>query len=177
MESLLVITGPPGAGKSTVARLYADRAQRSALVAGDTFFGFLATGAIEPWLPEADAQNTTVTQAAASAAGSYVRGGYMTVYDGVVGPWFLPTFASAAGLDRVDYVVLLPTADCCAERVDTRQDHGFTSKLATRHMHAQFLNAPIEARHVIRDPPSLAQDVVLAIHEARTNGSLTYTSS
>jgi ABC-type cobalamin/Fe3+-siderophores transport system ATPase subunit len=88
MGSLLAITGPPGAGKSTVARILADRVKPSVLVEGDSFFAFLARGAIPPWLPESNDQNDIVIQAAASAAGRYASGGYMTVYDGVVGPWF-----------------------------------------------------------------------------------------
>lgn len=79
MASLLVVTGPPGAGKSTVARILADRSERSVLVEGDVFFGFLARGAIEPWLPESKQQNEIVTRAAASAAGRYSSAGYMTV--------------------------------------------------------------------------------------------------
>jgi hypothetical protein len=48
-----------------------------------------------PWLPEANEQNAVVTQAAAAAAGRYAAGGFTTVYDGMVGPWFLPTFLNA----------------------------------------------------------------------------------
>lgn len=47
--------GPPGAGKSTVARAVSATFEPSVLVEGDAFFGFLDQGAIEPWLPESRA--------------------------------------------------------------------------------------------------------------------------
>jgi adenylate kinase family enzyme len=52
--SLLVVTGPPGAGKSTVAALLAAQLDHSVLVDGNSFFSFLRVGAIEPWRPEAE---------------------------------------------------------------------------------------------------------------------------
>src|ERR671935_2314858 len=121
---LIVVTGPPGAGKSSVALALVDRFDPSVLVEGDESFRFLRRGAIEPWLREANRQNEVVTRAAATAAGSYADGGYTTVYDGVVGAWFLPTFLEATQLDRLDYVVLLPALERCLDRVRTRTDHG-----------------------------------------------------
>ena len=100
MDWLAVVTGPPGAGKSTLSRALASRFSRSALVEGDAFFAFLAEGAVEPWLPSAREQNDVVIRAAAGAAGRFALGGYATVFDGVVGPWFLPTFASETGVDE-----------------------------------------------------------------------------
>jgi cytidylate kinase len=107
MGSLLIVTGPPGAGKSTVAKLLAASMPRSVLVQGDAFFGFLANGAIDPWLPESHEQNTVVTKAAGKATGEFVVGGFSVVYDGVIGPWFLDTFVTTADLTEVDYAVLL----------------------------------------------------------------------
>jgi chloramphenicol 3-O-phosphotransferase len=72
--SLLVITGPPGAGKSTVAKALADAADRSVLVEGDAFFAFLANGRIDPWLAGSYEQNTIVTEAAAAAALRFALG-------------------------------------------------------------------------------------------------------
>jgi len=111
MGSLLVVTGPPGSGKSTVAKVLAEQVGPSALIEGDQFFAFLAHDAIQPWLPESHQQNTVVVSAAAAATGRFACGGFFTVYDGVVGPWFLPTFGAATGLAELDYVVLMPTVE------------------------------------------------------------------
>ncbi|MGB9280109.1 MAG: AAA family ATPase, partial [Pseudonocardiaceae bacterium] len=143
MGSLLLVTGPPAAGKSTVARILADRFEPSAVVGGDAFFGFLTRGAIPPWLPEANDQNDIVVHAAAAAAGQYASGGYLTVYDGVVYPWFHPAFATATGLAHPDYLVLLPSLERCVERVRTRRGHGFTDEGATRAMHGDFARADV----------------------------------
>lgn len=160
MSSLLIVTGPPGAGKSTVSRALAARFERSALVGGDAFFAFVARGAIPPWLPESHPQNEVVTRAAALATGQFVDGGYDTVYDGVVGPWFLPTFAGATGLASLHYVILLPSVDQCVERVLTREGQEFVGEPAARHMHEHFARATIDDRHVLRDPPETVDGVV-----------------
>jgi len=174
MASLLVVTGPPGAGKSTISSILVDRAEPSVLVAGDAFFGFLARGAIQPWLPESNEQNETVTRAAASAAGRFACEGFATVYDGIVGPWFLSTFASAAGVDELSYVILLPDVERCVARVATREGHGFADVPATRKMHADFAGAHIDRRHVVCDPPGRPEDVADLIDASLRDGSLTH---
>jgi predicted ABC-type ATPase len=165
-SGLLVISGPPGAGKSTTAGLVAARFERSVLVEQDSFFGFIAAGGIAPWLPGAHQQNETVTRAAAAAAGRYVSGGFMVVYDGLIVPRFLHAFADEAGLGGFDYVILLPHEERCVQRVATRQGHGFTDEEETRHMHREFVEAEAEPRYVLRDPPddpSLTADRVIEL--------------
>jgi predicted ABC-type ATPase len=170
MSSLLIVTGPPGAGKSTVARALAARFERSTLIEGDAFFAFVASGAIPPWLPESHGQNHVVVRAAAAATAQFVTGGYTVVYDGVMGPWFLPTFAAATGLGSFHYVILLPSVERCVERVATRDGHGFTDEPATRHMHDQFARADIDPRYVLREPPDDVDDVTDVIHEGFERG-------
>lgn len=87
----IIISGPPGAGKSTVSAQLADRYEPSALVEDDAFFAFLRRGYIEPWKPASQEQNTAVIEAAAAATGRLSAHAWV-IYDGVIGPWSLSTF-------------------------------------------------------------------------------------
>lgn len=78
--STLIINGPPGSGKSTVARLLADESPRGVHLHGDVFWHFIADH-IPPGLPDAEEQNRTVVAALASAAVAYDRGGYEVFVD------------------------------------------------------------------------------------------------
>jgi hypothetical protein len=169
---LLVVSGPPGAGKSTVARLLSAGFDTSVLVTGDSFFAFLDQGAIPPWLPGSAPQNDVVTEAAAAATGRFARGDYTVVYDGLIGPWYLPTFLRATALERLHYAILLPDEPTCVQRVRTRLGHGFADLPATRNMHAQFTAADIEPRHVLAPPSEDPAATVATIRQRLAAGEL-----
>lgn len=169
---LLLLTGPPGSGKSSVAPILARDATPSAIVPGDTFFGFLYRGGIDPWRPEADEQNTAVIESAAAAAGRLARRMHV-VFEGVLDPSFLPAFLAAAGLDELDYAVLLPDVETCLHRVATRAGHDFADAAATRHMHRQFAAAHLDARHVITDAPASPGESAALVRHRRAEGRLT----
>lgn len=175
MGDLLIVSGPPGAGKSAIAAAVADRHEPSVLIEGDAFFGFLRRGAIPPWLPEADPQNLVVGAATGAAAGRFAAGPAMVVYDGVVGPWHLYGWLGHAGLVSCSYAVILPPLDQCLHRIRTRVGHGFVDEDAARHMHAQFAGAAIDPRHLFANPAGAFEatvDAVVAAHAAGTLATL-----
>ena len=157
-----------------MARALADSFERSVLVAGDTFFAFLARGAIAPWLPTAHRQNEVVVRAAAAATGRFVAGGFITVYDGVLGPWFLADFAAEAALDHLHYVILLPSVERCVDQVANRVGHGFTDEEATWHMYQEFVQADIDPRHVLADLPASPTETAAEIARRVQAGTLRY---
>jgi len=174
MSSLLCIAGPPGAGKSTVSDLVSARLSPSVLIRGDAFYRFLDQGAVAPWLPEATDQNRVVIRASGAAAGRFVAGGYETVYDGVLGPWWLPTFFEATELDDLHYVVLLPSPERCVDNVAAREGH--VDEPATRDMHDEFQRAltNLDARHLLSDPPGSAEDTATELLSRYSQGLFAY---
>ena len=131
-----MVSGPSGAGKSTVARALADVYTPSALVVGDDFFAFLARGRIEPWLPQADAQNQTVLSAAAAACGRLAER-FTVVYDGVLWPPYAALFSTNVGR-AFHYALLLPPLEVCLDRVRGRSDHPFSDQVAATDMWHSF---------------------------------------
>ncbi|MFC8732247.1 hypothetical protein ACFT5B_07310 [Luteimicrobium sp. NPDC057192] len=57
MTDLVIRTGSPGSGKTTVARLVARRYPRSVRLRTDDFWHFIARGAFPPSEPGADEPN------------------------------------------------------------------------------------------------------------------------
>jgi cytidylate kinase len=166
---LVVVTGPPGAGKSSVSEHLTGRFTPSALVAGDRFFAMIKQGYIPPWLRESRGQNTVIIEAAAAAAGR-LTDIYTVVYDGVLGPWFLPTFVRASGVAHLHYVILLPPLEVCLDRVQTRIDHGFRNLSATSDMHEQFVRAEVDHRHLITESDDHPADIAELISRILESG-------
>ena len=175
MSTLLVIAGPPGAGKTTVSSLVSARLSPSVLLRGDAFFRFLDQGAQTPWLPEAEEQNRTVIRASGAAAGQYTHGGFETVFDGVMGPWFIPPFAAATGLHELHYAVLLPPVDRCVRNVLTREGSR-DGERGTRYMHEQFERANISARHLVDKPEETPEEVAAGILDRYQRGGFAYSA-
>jgi energy-coupling factor transporter ATP-binding protein EcfA2 len=95
MGDVLILTGPPGSGKTTVARLLTVAHERAVHLESDVFFHFITSGFIAPWTDESNSQNTVVMDAVAAAGATYARAGYFTVIDGIFGPrWFFPPSAT-----------------------------------------------------------------------------------
>lgn len=150
--SILILTGPPGSGKSTVAKLLAESASRQTIhLHTDDFYTSIRKGFVPPYLPEAQRQNEVVIGVIANAAVGYASGGYDTIVDGIVGPWFLEPFRKACRVKGIplDYVMLRPGRAVSLARAQARPTHALKDEEAIVGLCAAFADLGELERHCI----------------------------
>jgi broad-specificity NMP kinase len=167
---LLLLTGSPGTGKTTVAPLVADRHDLSVCLDLDWFFAKLRRGAIEPWREEAHTQNRVVLSAAAEAVATFAAGGYFTVGEGILYPFMLDLFAVACEQRdlAVSYAVLRAPIDLVQQRVrdrttEPRHAGALADADVVEDLWTQFESHGVAERHRIdvgaRSPAQVADDI------------------
>ena len=116
-----LVTGIPGAGKSTVARAMADRLERSAIVEGDALRNWVVRGGVWPQdgglEGEAERQYELAIRNMCLLARSYAEAGFTPFLDlVVVTRYHLEAFRGYLRGARLRLVVLAPSAEVTVQR-------------------------------------------------------------
>jgi hypothetical protein len=171
---VVVVTGPPGVGKTTISRLVAAAFDRSVHLQADDFLAAVVSGWVEPNLPEAAAQHEAVGGAIAVSAMGFAGDGYATVVDGYLCPDGVGGLAAACAARGLEchYVVLHADVDACWSRAESRGEGRWPlEREPFVAVHTRFRELALPARHVV-DATSAAESVRDAVVAAYAEGRL-----
>jgi chloramphenicol 3-O-phosphotransferase len=166
MSSIILLSGPVGAGKSTVAReLVATATGLTVRIEGDVFWSFIVKGAES--LPRQKHFVTNVW-AMTAAALPYSRAGYETIVDFSIPLWLVDRLRARFTDISFEYVVLRPAIEVCAARAAGRTEGRIEDYTPYKSFYAEFDAAkPNLVCDDAADPATLAALIREALDEGR----------
>jgi predicted kinase len=118
-NAVILISGIPGAGKTTVARLVAERFERGVHIEGDQLQRMIASGGVWPEReisPEAERQLQLRARNACLLADSFAASGFTVVLEDVLVAFRLDAYRDLIKSRPLFYVLLLPAGDVVRQR-------------------------------------------------------------
>ena len=120
MQTLYIITGPAGVGKSTISQGLAKRSQKSALIEGDNIYHQVIGGYAQAWKPENHLK--TFWKICINTIKIYLEDGFDVVFNYIISPKNIELIKSSIQNYNIKFVVLLVDETTLLLRDKTRPE-------------------------------------------------------
>ena len=105
MQTLYIITGPAGVGKSTISQILAKKSKKSALIEGDDIYHQVVGGYAQAWKPENHLK--TFWKICINTIKIYLEDGFDVVFNYIVTPQNVDLIKSSIQNYNIRFVILL----------------------------------------------------------------------
>lgn len=169
MKSIVLLSGPVGAGKTTVAReLIACSDSPTTYIEGDSFWTHVARA------PENQTRHKRfkmIMTAMVGAALPYALYGNEAIVDFSIPPWFLETVDKVVRRKEitVEYIVLRPPQDICAVRAASRKEGRIACYEGYGDLYDDFRE--VARRHLVINDHSDPKETAKLIREGLSEGT------
>ncbi len=147
-----LITGPAGAGKSTVSKVLAEKFERSVVIDVDYLRKMVVGGYVKPWPhdKEVEAQMGLGIKNSCSLANNFLEQGFSVFINGVSGVKDLKEYYDFFGIEKLKVFLLLPSKEVLFERFDKRGVDG-ALRIRTNELHDKFVLRKDELKWIVID--------------------------
>jgi len=158
-----LITGPAGAGKSSVANALAEKFKRSVVVNVDFLRHMIIGGKVRPWPwnDEVKSQTSLGAENACILAINFLKSGFNVIIDDVIGAKLFRQYSEFFSDRSFKIFLLLPTLESLLGRFDRR---GTDDKLRKRtiELHEKFSQCKDELNWQVIDSSNQTLDVTVS---------------
>jgi cytidylate kinase len=162
MKSVIILSGPVGAGKTTVAREFVAMSPAPvAYIEGDIFWSFIAKGLLGQ---QKHNDFKMIMRAMVSSSMAYALAEYEVLLDFSIPPWFLGTAIKVANFKKVplDYVVIRPSEVVCMTRAAERSEGTIADY---SHYHDLYTSFDEADKNIISDDECDAREIAELIRK------------
>ena len=120
MNTIYVITGPAGVGKSTISKKLAESLEKSALIEGDDIYHFVKGGYVSPW--KEGNHLDIFWKNSISLIDNFMKNGYDVVYNYIIEKDKLEKIKDSFPDSKIKFVLLVADKDTLIKRDKERPE-------------------------------------------------------
>ena len=114
MNTIYIITGPAGVGKSTISNKLAESLEKSALIEGDDIYHFVKGGYVSPW--KEGNHLDIFWKNSISLIDNFMKNGYDVVYNYIIEKDKLEKIKDSFPNSKIKFVLLVADKDTLIKR-------------------------------------------------------------